>query len=228
MKTVDKKELCRILNVKPSTLKDIVKDKKLEQRLKKKGYELISKVKKGRCVYYNIELVNVDKELYCNLIKTHYNTNKQDEFSKYFTKRKEFSDKDKAISARKLEGYTGISRHTIYKWDKISVSEDVLKEDGYCYFKYIASINDTIEIDGEEFSEFWKAVDSSKRLTQYFKEAMEGKITMEKYNELHRLFVNDKVVEKGVFCFRVPFYKINDKNKLCSTISRLIKNIYGF
>ena len=51
---------------------------------------------------------------------------------------------------------------------------------------------------------------------------------MEKYNELHRLFINDKAVEKGVFCYRVPFYKINDKNKLCQTISKLIKSIYGF
>lgn len=228
MKTVDKKELCRILNVKPSTLKDIVKDKKLEQRLEKKGYKLVDKFKKGRFVYYNIELINVDKELYCNLIKTHYNTDKQDEFSKYFTKRKEYSNKEKAISVRKLEGYTGVSRKTISKWDKISVSEKVMKKDGYCYFKYISSINDVVEIDGEEFSEFWKAVDSSKRLTQYFKEAMEGKITMEKYNELHRLFLNDKAVEKGSLCFRIPFYKVNDKNKLCSTISKLIKNIYGF
>ena len=62
MKTVDKKELCKILNVKPSTLKDIVKDKKLEQRLEKKGYELVDKFKKGRYVYYNIKLINVDKE----------------------------------------------------------------------------------------------------------------------------------------------------------------------
>ena len=45
-----------------------------------------------------------------------------------------------------------------------------MKRDGYCYFKYIASINDTVEIDGEEFSNFWKAVDSSKRMTQYFQE----------------------------------------------------------
>ena len=127
-----------------------------------------------------------------------------------------------------LSNLTGVSYQTISKWDKISINEDVFKEDGYCYFKYIAKTGKTIETNWEEFSNFWKSKKISNRMEQYFKEAKEGKITMDTYNMLVLLTANDKVIEEGVVYYRVQRYKINDKNKLCQTISKLIKNIYGF
>lgn len=51
---VDKKELCKILGIKPETLKKIVKAKTLEERAVKQGYKIVKTEKIGRKVYYDL------------------------------------------------------------------------------------------------------------------------------------------------------------------------------
>lgn len=51
---VNKKELCKILNVTTGTLKQMVKEKTLEEKVVKRGYKIVKTVKIGRNVYYDL------------------------------------------------------------------------------------------------------------------------------------------------------------------------------
>lgn len=79
---VNKKELCEILNVTTGTLKQMVKEKTLEEKVVKRGYKIVKTVKIGRNVYYDL-LEMFDK-------------NNLDEISKQYrnnsTKRRKYID----------------------------------------------------------------------------------------------------------------------------------------
>lgn len=81
---VDKQGLCKILGIKPETLKKIVKAKTLNKKLENKGYKLIKTIKEGRKVFY--------------ILIEMFNKNNLDEISKQYrnnaTKRRKYIDID--------------------------------------------------------------------------------------------------------------------------------------
>lgn len=79
---VNKKELCKILDVTPGTLKQIVKEKTLERKVENRGYKIVKTEKIGRKVYYDLLEI--------------FDKNNLDEISKQYrnntTKRRKYID----------------------------------------------------------------------------------------------------------------------------------------
>lgn len=81
---VNKKELCKILGIKPETLKKIVKKKTLEEKAIKCGYKIIKTEKIGRKVYYDLSEI-FDKDNPDEILKQYRNN---------VTKRRKYIDID--------------------------------------------------------------------------------------------------------------------------------------
>lgn len=227
MKTLNKKELCELLNVKPQTLKDIEKQKKLEEKLNKIGYKLYMKEKRGRYVYYYIELVHVNREIYNNLVKTHYKTSKIDEFTNYFKVRTDSCKNNLPIGKKDIANASNVSVNTISKWDSISINEDIISQDGYYYFKIKVSTREIIQVEYEEYSEYWKDRLENYNISKIKKLYNEGVITLD---ELLKTVTEYTVAQSliNAFYFRVKKYVLNDKNKLYLTLNALIDSMTIF
>ena len=70
-----RKEICDILGIKSvETLKKIETRGTLQRRLNDKGYELISKEKKGRSYVYNVQEINSSKKTYSDVCNNVFHT----------------------------------------------------------------------------------------------------------------------------------------------------------
>ena len=80
-----RKEICDILGIKSvETLEKIETRGTLQRRLNDKGYELISKEKKGRSYVYNVQEINSSKKTYSDVCNNVFHTNLYEEFAEYY------------------------------------------------------------------------------------------------------------------------------------------------
>lgn len=225
MRTLNKKQLCNLLHIGEETLKDIEKKKKLKDRLDKIGYKLLDRYKYGRNIYYDIESVNVSKEMFSHLAKNHYNTNKPKELGKYLKTREKASRDNIPISKKDLALQSGVCNKTISKWDITSLNENIMSEAGYCYFCFIVKDKKIIQVSQSEYTMFWRNKKYLKQLLDLQNQLGNGTISFSEFGEKTAHLVNKTQVDEGKFYFKIMNYKINTNNKLFKTLMGLISNI---
>ncbi|WP_297994165.1 hypothetical protein [uncultured Clostridium sp.] len=221
---VDKEYICNLLNIKLRTLKTIEAENKLNERLEKKGYNFIKKIKEGRKVYYIIEQYDINKEVYSNMIKYVFNTDKKDEFTKYFCLR---TNKDFILSKNELSNKANISRQTVTNWDNKLIDYNIISKDGYFYF-YIDKENKTIQAcTKEEYDNFWKNTAYIKAFRDLQFKYINGDIDLNQLTLASAEIGASIALVTNKYYYRIKKYKTNTKNKLYIDINNLIKKLYG-
>lgn len=223
---MDKKEVCKILNIKERTLKGIESKNQLKARLKEKGYNLVSKEKEGRKVFYNIEQINSNKEVYNNMVKYVYNTNKEKEFTKYFTLRTIVNNTipySKADISNKIE----VSKRTVTTWDNKLNDLQIISKDGYFYF-CIDKEKGTIEqCTKEEYKNFWKNKSYIKAFKDLQIKYINGTIDLNQLTLASAEIGGTIALIENKYYYRIKKYKTNTQNQLYKDTYNLIKAIYG-
>ncbi|MGN2337896.1 hypothetical protein ACTFIN_07180 [Clostridium cagae] len=222
-------ELMEILNVKTSAMKKIEREEKLESRLNDKGYNLIEKKKDGTKNFYIVEKQSNgdNKELLTNIIQNCYKTKEYLTFSEYYTIRYVFAKMNwRGATIKNIANYVGVHENTIMKWDKTLRKNEILKQDGYYYYKLDTETGEEIETDEWEYKIYWNNIKDIQAMKKIQGRYDNGEIT---FNEL-RIAISEyeethKAVE-GKYCFRVKKYLINELNLLCGDVWKLIKKCY--
>lgn len=223
---VDKEYICSLLNITKRTLKNIENKNKLDERLKNKGYKLISKIKEGRRVYYNIEIEKENKELYNNIIKYLFNTNKEIEFSRYFYLRTSQDENNVILSKNDIANKTQVSNKTITKWDNKLIDNNIISKDGYFYF-CINKENKTIkQCSVEEYKSFWKNTAYLKAFRDLQLKYIKGNIDLNQLTLASAEIGASIALVTNKYYYRIKKYKTNTENQLYIDIYNLIKNIY--
>lgn len=222
-------ELMEILGVKTSAMKKIESNGSLEERLSDKGYKFIEKKKEGVKNFYIVEKESNgdDKELLTNIIKNCYKTKEYLTFSEYYTIRYVFAKMNwQGATIKNIADYVGVHESTIIRWDKTLKENEMLKQDGYYYYKLDTQSGEEIEIDEWEYKTYWNNTRDIKAMKELQDKYDNGKISFHElkvgiveYEEVHRAI-------EGKYCFRVKKYIINELNLLCSDVWKLIKKSY--
>ncbi len=221
---VDKEYICNLLHIKKRTLKNIEAEKKLNERLEEKGYHLIEKIKKGRKVYYTIEQYDINREVYSNVIKHVFNTDKKEEFTKYFCLR---TSKDFILSKNELSNKVNISQQTVTNWDNKLIDYNIISKDGYFYFcidKENKIIQSCIK---EEYDNFWKNTAYIKAFRDLQLKYINGDIDLNQLTLASAEIGASIALVTNKYYYRIKKYKTNTENKLYMDINNLIKKIYG-
>lgn len=227
MKT-SKEELCTILGIKQRTLKDIEHNNQLENRLENKGYKYINKYKEGKKVFYEIELINENKEVYSNMCKYVYNVNKEDEFSKYFTTRTlSNSNKVLPLNCADISEVAKVSSKTVRKWDATLELKDIIRKDGFYYFSMELETRKIEQCSKEEYLSFWKNKALLSALGALQRRYINGEITLTEL-QLASMDIGTIITTiKGKYYFKSKKYITNSDNELYNDTIKLIANLYG-
>ena len=222
MKTVDKKELCKILGIGKETLKDIKKACKLEIRLENIGYKLLNRYKVGRSIMYDIELVDAKKEKYVNILGKKYKSKKTNEFKTYFKTRTTNSVTDTPISKKDVANMSNVSVNTISKWDNISVNENMISEKGFYYLLIDYNTRTIQRVDYEYYCSFWKARAEDKKTDELTELFNQGLISLDELLEHVRKVSSCKQALEKRICFKLKKYELNEDNYLYKIFKDLI------
>jgi Putative ATPase subunit of terminase (gpP-like). len=222
-------ELMEILGVKYRAMTKIEKERKLEERLSDKGYKFIEKKKEGVKNFYIVgkESNGDDKELLTNIIKNCYKTKEYLTFSEYYTIRYVFAKMNwQGATIKKIADYVGVHENTIYKWDKTLKESEMLKQDGYYYYKLDTESGEEVEIDEWEYKTYWNNTRDIQAMKEIQDDYDNGKITFNKMRIAIREYEAYHEAIEGKYCFRVKKYIINELNLLCGDVWKLIKKCY--
>lgn len=223
---VDKEYICNLLNIKNDTLRKLESKNKLCERLEKKGYKLIEKLKEGRKVYYILEQERGDKEVYSNMIKYVYNTNKEDEFSKYFSLRT-VNNNNFPLSKNDISNVAEVSKRTVTTWDNKLIDYNIISKDGYFYF-CIDKENKTIkQCEKEEYKCFWRNTAYIKAFKDLQLKYINGIIDLNQLTLASAEIGASVALITNRYYYRVKKYKTNTENKLYIDTFNLIKSLYG-
>ena len=124
--TMTREEVRSLLNVTENTFKSIVKEKKLEKRLKDKGLELVEKYKIGRNVVYELSPIELS---YWQKVQSHYNVKKQCEHDVYTIARLTNKGLEKSRASIIRDNDIDISGKTAKKFDDILENEGIIVKD---------------------------------------------------------------------------------------------------
>lgn len=221
---VDKTELCDILNIKNRTLKDIESKDQLKERLQNKGYEFINKTKEGRKVYYEIELINENKEVYSNLCKYIFKTDNKDEFKDYFIHRT-FST-NFPLSIKDIADKSNVSPKTVTRWDNTLIDNNILYKDGYYYFSIDKEEYTIKQCTQEEYKSFWRNKAYINAFHNLQNKYMKGLITLTELQLASAEIGATMALVENKYYYRIKKYGKNN-NQLYEDTLKLIKNIYG-
>ena len=220
----NKEQICEILGIAKRTLINMETNKKiekLEERLDRKGYKLLGKEKKGRNVYYNLELVNPEKEVYSNIVKHSFGSDEEEKVATYFLFR---TKENTPIGKKDIANSCGLSTSTVAKLDKEMIKLNIVEEDGYYYFSLEEGI--PRQCTHAEYKKYWSNIYSITSYKTLHKMFEDGEITL---NELKLAIEGKKELQKQTdakYCYRMKKYKTNKENELYITISNCIKEIY--
>ena len=129
-KRIYREDLLQMLNVKEQTLKEIIKKKKLAERLERLGFTYLRTEKEGRkSVYIIEEKSNSENILMWNSMLVNYfgiKPSNGDKFARYLLYR--FSNINNPITKQMIAEKVGVSRVTISKWDEKLIELDLMKK----------------------------------------------------------------------------------------------------
>lgn len=223
---VDKEYICKLLNIKKDTLRKIENKNGLCARLNEIGYKLISKIKEGRKVYYEIEQYNNKKEIYKNMVKYVYKTNKKDQFSNYFILRTINNDKF-PLNKRDIAEKAEVSTKTIATWDNRLIDNKIISKDGYFYFCINKDTGEITQCTHEEYKTFWRNkyyIDAFKDLQLKY---IKGQITLDQLTLASAEIGATIALIQNKYYYRSKKYKTNEDNLLFNDTMKLICDIYG-
>lgn len=231
---VDRKELSNLLGVNENTLKKIINRGTLETRLNKEGYNLIEIKKVSNRNMYILEKQEENKdtekkELYNNICKYAFNTNKSDEFKDYFQCRTNTSIENKAMSQKDMSNISNVSTRTISKWDKTLIDKSIISKDGYFYFCIKTDDkgnNELVQCTEDEYKSFWKnktLINSLKELEHRY---IKGEITLNELTLGSSSVGMLTALTENKYYFRTKKYKVNQDNQLYLDVKNLIEDIY--
>lgn len=198
-------EICSVLDVAKSTLKDIIRNKKLETRLHSAGFTLLNTYKEGRNTIYELEPVDLD---YWELVQTHYNVKKTNEHDDYTIARLTNSGLIQSRSKILRDNNIDISGTTAKRYDDILESEGYIMKDRVVYVYYNKSTGEFKDITEEEYKCFWKDVsyckellyDNRRKLNKY-------EISQDTYDYRNLIILDSVGREKGEIAMKFDTYK---------------------
>ena len=223
---VNKEYICNILNIKLRTLKDIENKQQLKERLSKKGYLFKGKLKEGRKVYYEIELINDEMELYSNICNKVYNTDKKDQFSIFCQIRKFLSNE--AYTNENIANICNVNVNTIKTWNNKLESLEMIKKDDYFYICIDMNINKTYLTTKEHYKQYWRNKNELlDKKREYKKSLQAGKITLDYYTNLIENLSTSVLAATKQYVYKVRKYKTLEDNKLFLDTLILTVKLYG-
>ena len=232
IKRLDKKGISELLNISSRSVERYDKNRQLESKLNKIGYTLKEIEIVKRKEYYVIQqkdLILTDaeyKQLYNNICRFTYSTNKYLNFSKYLEIRTQLSNENDAISKKDIAILSGVSSRTIAKWDSTLQDKEILKKNGYVYFYITADTKQVIKCSKEEYDSFWKNSFLLKAFKDLQSKYLNGQITL---NELQLATSEATTIASMIFnkyYYRTKKYKIDKDNKLYIDTTQLINKVY--
>ena len=224
----NKDQVCEILGVKKVTLRDIETNKKLEERLDRKGYKLLGKEKKGRNVYYNLELVNPEKEVYSNIVKHIFGSDEEEKVAEYFIDRTE--NTHIPLGLKDISEGCRLSTSTVAKLDKKMMEVKIIKRDDFFYFCIDRTEGEQPiirECDKEEYKNFWKNTAYIKALGDLQIRYNKGEITLTELQSSTLNLGSLIAVTERKYYYRVKRFKTDQSNKLYQDIKSLVLNLYS-
>lgn len=225
--TKTKEEICEILGIKLDNLRQIESRGKLKERLKDKGYELISKEKNGRSYIYIISQFSETLWLLNNICKYVMDTNQMEEFAKYFLYRTD--NVDQPITKELLANLVNVDRHTIGKWDDKMCETEILNKDGWYYVAVDYNENQERKLRltcEEEYNSYLKASRCVKLSTQVKLRYIAKDISLEEFQLLIEQIASYQTIKERKFVYRVNKYQLEKNSDLFKDILDLINDNY--
>jgi hypothetical protein len=228
---ISKQQLMDILGIKKDALIKIEQRQQLHLRLEEKGYKLLDKIKEGRKVYYILEQENELKEVYNNMVKYVYGTDKEKEFSTYFALRTILNNWNICYNIKEIAERSSVSSKTIRKWDSTLIDKDIIARDGYFYFCIINDAENKIykvePSNIEEYRSFWRNkayLGAFKNLQdKYYK----GELTLMELQLASADIGAIRQVKECKYYYRVKKFITHKENELYIDTMKLIKKLYG-
>ncbi len=221
---LDRNQLAGKLNVKLEGLKKIESRNQLENRLSKIGYKLIKKIKDSRKVFYEVEEFKEQKQLASNICKHVFNTNKPNEFTKYFKERTYNSKNNLPATLEHLSNRSNVSIATVHKWDLKLLHKKIISKDGFFYFKLNRETSTIEEITIEEYKSFWKNKGRLKLYKSLQNKYLKGEITFQEALEISDNAVALRLELSNRYLYRIKRYKLNQENSLYNDFINLIES----
>lgn len=222
-----RKQLYELLNVKESTLKDIIKRKQLDKRLNDIGYKIFNQFKRGRNVFYDLEIINNSKKQYIDICKYVFKTRKYMEFADYFLFR--IANINNPVPKQELSDKIGINKNVLTRWDKLMCDNNILEKDGFYYMAIEYNDGDIVglrEADKEEYTAYVKNSSTEKQVrtlaAQFKHDEIDERTFIHEVNRLNSEIKNSN----DKYMYKISKYLIKDKNKLYKDILELIINSF--
>lgn len=221
--TMTREEVCEVLGVKESTLRDIVKNKKLYERLLKNGFELICKHKHGRNVCYEVKPVGLD---YWDQVQNHYNVKKKEEHDNYTIARLTNDGVLQSRSSLLRNNNIDICGTTARKFDEILENEGIIMKDKTVYALYNKTTGEFTEITEDGYKSFWKDVSFCKELLFAERRKLNRReISQDLYDYRSYTIIDQVGREKGEIAIMFDTYKeLQDTRDLIDLIKNKLKN----
>ena len=227
-----KEDLACLLGVKKGTLINIEKNKQLEMRLEKKGYKLLGKEKAGRNVYYTLEQTNPEKEIYSNMVKYIFNSDKEDEFAEYFILRTE--NEGIPLGKKDIAEEIKLSTNTVSKFDDKMLKAKIISRDKFFYFCIERTKDEKTgalkvlvrECDEQEHNNFWKNTAYVKAFSDLQSRYVRGEITLNELQIASAGVGSTIAILENKYYYKVKKYKTNKNNQLYKDLRNLVIELY--
>ena len=222
--------ILEILGVSEGGLKSIIKRKKLEDRLKEKGYILLGTFKEGRNTLYKIKEfgeLSQNKFQLNNAMECIFNTTKdEDKHTDYIMYR--YANINRPLSKKHLANKMGINEKTIGKWDNYMVENNLLAKDGYFY----------VAIDYEETEKYrltdkyeYNAFVTNNRYLKIRNNAMNeqsnGRLSHDECALIIKSTEDSLKANYGKIVYKVSKYSVGKSLDLAKLIIKLISEVWS-
>lgn len=225
--TVERETILEILGVKNDTLKQIIRKKQLETRLKEKGYLLIETFKQGRKTFYKIEEVSLDKFKLNNAMECIFNTTKdEDKHTDYIMYR--CANIYKPLSKKHLSEKLEVNENTIRKWDNHMIENNLLSKNGF-YYLSMDFKEDGFEYrltDEYEYKTFVLNNLILKERSKAKEEYKNGTISDTRFDTIMAGTTKELEANYGKIVYKVSKYTLGKDRDLTKIIIKLIKDVW--
>ena len=222
----NRKQLAELLNTSTNSIKKMDQRNTLEDNLKKHGYTLINKTKKGKNIFYEVENISEEKQTLYNIDTYVFNVNDPVKFNKYFIERT--SNTEIPITLAEMGERVDTTAMTVHNWDNKLKEKEIICNDGFFYMKRITATGETFRISKEEYNTYWKNKKDSKVLKNVIYKACEGVISVDEAVTISQQIAVIEATLEGYVCFRIKKFRLYENNQLYIDIRDMILGVSDF
>lgn len=215
-----RKQLAELLNTSVDSIRMMEKRKTLENNLKKHGYTLINKTKKGKTILYNLEDISEEKQVLYNIDTYVFNVNDPVKFNKYFIERT--SNTEIPITLSEMGERVNTTAMTIHNWDNKLKEKEIICNDGFFYMKRITATGEAFPISKEEYNTYWKNKKDSNVLRNVIYKACEGVISVDEAVTISQQIAVIEATLEGYVCFKIRKFRLYENNQLYIDVRDMI------